>query len=122
VSHLVLTDLKKEKKKEKRKMASDLSFLDDAEKAAVCAARSAGDILRSYWEKGRESFSVEFKSSTDLVTEADKKSEAVVMATLRRLFARDAAFLCEESGASEAKGEGAQYRWIVDPLGERDEE
>ncbi len=94
--------------------------LDELERAAVSAARGAGDLLRRYWEKNGQktdaSF-VEFKSPTDLVTEADKKAEALIMATLRAACA-NVRFLCEESGSSDGgvSEEACVGRWIVDPL------
>lgn len=84
-----------------------------AQKAAVAAARGAGDLLREYWSSGREK-SIEFKSATDLVTEADKKAEMMIMSALTASFP-DWSFLCEESGASGDDQE-SEYRWIVDPL------
>jgi myo-inositol-1(or 4)-monophosphatase len=86
-------------------------------KAAVCAARGAGDMLRSFWEKDsqkKDSAFIEFKSQTDLVTVADKQAEDLIIRTLRDacpLFG----FLCEESGASNDSS-ASQARWIVDPL------
>jgi myo-inositol-1(or 4)-monophosphatase len=93
--------------------------LDAMERAAIAAARGAGDLLRSFWsadgQKKHSSF-IEFKSPTDLVTEADKKAEALIMQTLRAACPA-VRFLCEESGVSVEPSAGAAVgRWIVDPL------
>src|SRR5206468_6360251 len=54
---------------------------------------------------------VEHKGAIDLVTDADKVSEAVLLEFISRRFPDDAA-LAEESGADA----GGARRWIVDPL------
>ncbi len=92
--------------------------LDHAEKAAICAARSAGDLLRKYWAKDGQKVSaefIEFKSVTDLVTKADKEAEELIMRCLRS-FTPSFSFLCEESGASTSDSAVDVPRWIVDPL------
>lgn len=86
---------------------------EEARKAAVAAARGAGDLLRQYYESGREK-SIEFKSATDLVTEADKKAEQLIIGSLTAAFPAWN-FLCEETGAS-GENSDSEYRWIVDPL------
>jgi myo-inositol-1(or 4)-monophosphatase len=55
----------------------------------------------------------EHKGAVDLVTVADRESEAVVIETIRAAFPGHA-ILAEESGARET--EGAEWRWIIDPL------
>lgn len=85
------------------------------------AAREAGDVLRAHRGKLR---SIEFKGAIDIVTEADKASEAVILRHVRERHP-DHAILAEESGASGspgAPGTGAdvaatpQFQWIIDPL------
>ena len=90
-----------------------MDLVEEAEKLAVCAARSAGDLLRKYW-KSDEDLDVEFKSTTDVVTKADKAAEKLIISILSS-FSTPCGFLCEESGLSES-GKGSEYRWIVDPL------
>ncbi len=82
-------------------------FLD----VARLAAKTAGTVLRSYWgnlkniqEKGR---------SGDLVTEADKASEAVILEVLRR-HVPDHGILTEESGS--LGDTSSKYLWAIDPL------
>lgn len=55
---------------------------------------------------------VELKGGIDLVTDADRASEAAVLELLRSRFPGHAV-LAEESGLTEA---GRTHRWIVDPL------
>ena len=78
---------------------------------AIELAREAGDVLKHYM--GREKH-VEFKGKANLVTAADKESEALV---IRRILDRYPThqILAEESGASGGN-ETAGDRWIIDPL------
>ncbi len=72
-------------------------------------AREAGALLSGYFER-RVAF--ELKGEHDLVTEADRASEALVIERLQALYpAHD--IVAEEGGGHES---GAEYRWYVDPL------
>lgn len=72
-------------------------------------ARGAGAILRAGYEQDHQ---VEFKGVIDLVTEVDHRSEAYLLAEIRRRFPGHA-ILAEESGGAP----GAQAdQWYVDPL------
>jgi myo-inositol-1(or 4)-monophosphatase len=82
-------------------------FLDIATEAAL----AAGAILQGYWgkldaieEKGR---------SGDLVTAADKASEASVLEVLQRHFPSHA-ILAEESG--KLGNTDSEFCWAIDPL------
>lgn len=77
---------------------------------AVELARGAGDVLKHYM--GREK-QVELKGLGNLVTIADKESEALVIRRIRERYP-DHAILAEESGASS--GGSAAGKWIIDPL------
>ncbi|WP_204106737.1 MULTISPECIES: inositol monophosphatase family protein [Spirulina sp. CCY15215] len=78
---------------------------------ATEAALAAGAILRDCWGKIE---SVEEKGRPgDLVTEVDKKSEAVILKILTRHFP-DHPILAEESG--RMGGDREQYLWAIDPL------
>lgn len=81
-------------------------FLD----VACSAAESASRVLLEYWENARAN-RVEEKSTYDLVSEADRKSEQVIRKTLLRAFPNHRV-LGEEEGES---GEG-EMEWIIDPL------
>jgi myo-inositol-1(or 4)-monophosphatase len=87
-------------------MADDLKDLLEGAKEA---ARLGGDVLRKRWSQPR---AVSFKSGIDLVTDADRASEVVVLEYLRRRFpAHD--IMAEESSAQIR---GGSCRWHVDPL------
>jgi myo-inositol-1(or 4)-monophosphatase len=77
---------------------------------AVEAARLAGERIAALFETG---LAVETKSSDiDLVTEADRSAEALVVQHLRAARP-DVAVLAEEGGEVGASG---GLRWLVDPL------
>ena len=76
---------------------------------AVEIAREAGALLANYFAR-RVSF--ELKGEFDLVTEADRASEELVVERLRSHFPSHA-IVAEEGGGHESSSE---YRWYVDPL------
>jgi myo-inositol-1(or 4)-monophosphatase len=86
--------------------------------AAAGLAREAGAILREGYGRIH---APERKGRIDLVTEFDRRSEALLLGELRRRFPTHG-ILAEESGAHAAGG-GAPggpdtdaVRWIIDPL------
>ena len=78
----------------------------------VCAeaVRRGGEVLLDAFGRRR---TIEYKSGIDLVTDADRASEAVLLEFLLERHP-GAAVLAEESGASGAPG--GRLRFIVDPL------
>jgi myo-inositol-1(or 4)-monophosphatase len=76
---------------------------------AVEIAREAGALLAGYFER-RVRF--ELKGEFDLVTEADRASEKLVVERLLTHFPSHA-IVAEEGGGHETSSE---YRWYVDPL------
>jgi myo-inositol-1(or 4)-monophosphatase len=84
--------------------------LDELTEACEEAARRGGAILREKWGQVR---TVELKGGIDLVTDADRASEAALLAFLSARFP-GAAVLAEESGASGSGAGGLRF-W-VDPL------
>jgi len=82
--------------------------LDTLLETAVEGARRAGRVLAERFHGPR---TISYKGGIDLVTDADKASEAVLLAWIRERHP-DHAILSEESGASG----GSRHRWIVDPL------
>ena len=76
---------------------------------AVEIAREAGALLANYFER-RVKFEV--KGEFDLVTEADRASEKLVVERLRSYFPSHA-IVAEEGGGHQSSSE---YRWYVDPL------
>ena len=78
---------------------------------AVAWAKEAGDIQLSYF-RGTE-LGIQTKSNVyDVVTRADKESEAFLIRKIQEYFPGHA-ILGEESGAHEGT---AGYRWVIDPL------
>src|SRR3954447_4305258 len=82
-----------------------MSYLE----TAADIAREAGALLVNYFER-RVPF--ETKGEFDLVTEADRASERLVVERLRSHFPSHA-IMAEEGGGHESSSE---YRWFVDPL------
>ena len=72
-------------------------------------ARQAGSLLRGFYEKG---VATEYKGDVDLVTEADRASEALIVERLKAAFPEHGIY--GEEGTRE--GLGSEYRWYVDPL------
>jgi myo-inositol-1(or 4)-monophosphatase len=81
------------------------SFLD----SAIEIAQDAGALLRQYFER-RVRF--ELKGDYDLVTEADRASEKLIVRRLTALYP-DHGILAEEGSGHFSSSE---YRWYVDPL------
>lgn len=78
---------------------------------ALEAAYAAGELLREGWRRGE--FAVEQKSAQELVTEYDRRCEALIVDILQKTFPAYA-ILGEEGVAG--KGTQAHARWIIDPL------
>src|SRR5215831_6431973 len=76
---------------------------------AVEIAREAGGLLANYYER-RVPF--ELKGEFDLVTEADRASERLVVERLRSHFPTHSV-VAEEGGGHQSASE---FRWYVDPL------
>ncbi len=83
-------------------------FLDIATEAAL----AGGAVLQSYLGKVEDE-TTEKGRPGDLVTVADKASEAVVLETLRRHFPSHA-ILAEESG--KLGNQNQEFLWAIDPL------
>ena len=76
---------------------------------AVDLAHKAGGLLM---EKLHSSLEIHYKGDINLVTEADKMSENLIIGAIRRQFP-DHGILSEESPAIL---DGSTMRWIIDPL------
>src|SRR5512145_2813219 len=76
---------------------------------AVEIVREAGALLQTYFAR-RIGF--ELKGDFDLVTEADRASERLVVERLRSHFPAHG-IVAEEGGGHEGTSD---YRWYVDPL------
>ena len=97
-------------------MTADAGALRDA---ACEFARAAGAILLEGYGRAHEP---ERKGRIDLVTEYDRRSEALLVSLIRGRFPGHA-ILAEESGmhdgaarAGGPSGAGASVRWLCDPL------
>jgi myo-inositol-1(or 4)-monophosphatase len=78
--------------------------------AAIEIAREAGAILRREFDRPKQ---ISYKGEVDIVTESDRRSEALIVGRLRKLFP-DHGIIAEEGGTGAAAG--AKYVWHVDPL------
>ncbi len=87
-----------------------MAEVEELLEACAEAARRGGAVLRDRWGKAR---TIELKGGIDLVTDADRASEAALLEFLRGRFP-GAGVLAEESGASGAGADG--LRFYVDPL------
>lgn len=76
---------------------------------ATDLARAAGSILREYQRCDKQ---VELKGRANLVTIADRESEALLVREIRSRYPEHS-ILTEESGTLGPPGED---RWIIDPL------
>jgi myo-inositol-1(or 4)-monophosphatase len=100
-----------------RRVLSDISFsrmtmmtMNDAYRKFIEAvAREAGALLR---EKIHDRHTVRYKGEINLVTEADRLSEALIVERIRREFSGHD-ILTEESPET---ANGSDLRWIIDPL------
>jgi len=72
-------------------------------------ARGAGAVLLGF---AARSFEIDYKSAQDLVTTADRASEAFLVSEIERRFPEHAIVAEEGSGRDRP----ARYRWLVDPL------
>jgi myo-inositol-1(or 4)-monophosphatase len=77
--------------------------------AMSAIAREAGALLMEYF---RQRVKIEYKGEADLVTVADRKSEALIRERIRQQWPEHD-ILGEEGGLRD---NGSEYRWYVDPL------
>ena len=77
---------------------------------AIDAAIVAGGILQDYAQRG---FRIEYKDAVNLVTDADKRSEESIIATLNQKFP-DHQILAEEGGLTTTSS--SPFKWVIDPL------
>lgn len=76
---------------------------------AVEIASEAGALLAELSKTPRE---ISYKRKSDIVTDADRRSEAMIIERIRRYFP-DHAIVAEEGGGKETSSD---YCWYVDPL------
>lgn len=83
--------------------------LDRALELAILAVEAAAQVELTHF---RRDIQVETKLDRSPVTIADREGEAAIVSLLRAHFPKHD-ILGEESGAH---GDGARYRWIIDPI------
>ncbi len=76
---------------------------------AVEIAREAGELLVQLFKRPRE---IAYKRPSDLVTDADRRSEALIIERLRSHFPKHS-IVAEEGGGEKT---ASDYCWYVDPL------
>ena len=72
-------------------------------------AREAGGLIMGYF---RQHVKIEYKGAVDLVTVADRESEALILERIRKQFPTHDV-MGEEGTRIET---GSDYKWYVDPL------
>ena len=77
--------------------------------AMAAIAREAGALILQYFHQGLK---IEYKGDADLVTAADRASEALIRERIAKQFPSHDV-LGEEQGLNDR---GSEYRWYVDPL------
>jgi myo-inositol-1(or 4)-monophosphatase len=85
--------------------AADLEFVPRMAEIA----REAGELLMDFF---RRRVKIEYKGDADLVTEADRSSEKLILERIRKNWP-DHEVIGEEGARIET---GGDYRWYVDPL------
>jgi len=79
--------------------------------AAESIIREAGKLTDGYFRR-RDTLVVDEKGAQDLVSQADRESEALIVGALSRAFPEDG-ILGEEGGS---KNLGAKAIWVIDPI------
>jgi myo-inositol-1(or 4)-monophosphatase len=91
---------------------TELNLAEMLNQSKVIAAE-AGALLREHFARPKKS--LQKSTSIDLVTEADRKSEALIVDRLNALFPDH--HVVGEEGGDYADGNAANaYRWYIDPL------
>ena len=85
--------------------------LDSRLRAAEAVVRRAGRVAAEHFAR-RERLRIDRKGAQDLVSEADRACEDLIVASLAHLFPRDG-FLGEERGL---RNPGAAAVWVIDPI------
>jgi myo-inositol-1(or 4)-monophosphatase len=83
--------------------------MTDLQPIAESIAREAGALLRDFYRRGVRA---EYKGDVDLVTEADRASEKLIVSRLREALPTHGIY--GEEGTRS--GLDAEFRWYVDPL------
>lgn len=89
----------------------DGSELDNRLRVAEAVVREAGRVAADHFAR-RELLSIQHKGAQDLVSEADRACEDLIVNGLSRVFPGDG-FLGEERGARNLD---ARALWVIDPI------
>jgi myo-inositol-1(or 4)-monophosphatase len=84
---------------------------EDLLSVAVEAARAGGEVLTRLY--GATDLGAEEKAKNDLVSRADRESEAAIVTRIRAAFP-DHSVLAEEGGRQPGAAPG--FEWVIDPL------
>jgi len=76
---------------------------------AVEAAKLGGDVLRQYYQQKK---GIEYKGEIDIVTDADKRSEKLIVDLLSARFPKHSILAEEGTDMSQP----SEFRWVIDPL------
>lgn len=82
---------------------------DELKRVALKAVKEGGAILVKYFGKIK---SIDYKGEINLVTEADQRSEEVILSIIKDSYPNHR-ILAEETGES---GNSSSFKWIIDPL------
>ncbi|MCK5255657.1 MAG: inositol monophosphatase [Deltaproteobacteria bacterium] len=82
---------------------------DDLKRVALKAVKEGSAILMKYFGKIK---SIDYKGEINLVTEADQRSEEVILSIIKDSYPNHR-ILAEETGES---GNSSSFKWIIDPL------
>ena len=97
--------------------SDDITFDGDVEKVLAVAqatALAAGEVIRDMWPRQSEILDTK-SNATDLVTETDQRSEALIVARIREAYPHHA-FIGEEATGAGAYELSNAPTWIVDPI------
>jgi myo-inositol-1(or 4)-monophosphatase len=86
-----------------------MSEFSEFKSTAEAIARDAGALLREFYHRGVRT---EYKGDVDIVTEADRASEALIVSRLKAELPSHGIY--GEEGTRS--GLDAEFRWYVDPL------
>ena len=78
-------------------------------RTAIGAAMAAGKLIRSSVGRVKE---ISFKGRINIVTDVDKKSEALIIKKITSVFP-DHSILSEERSPMDT---GSPYKWVIDPI------
>ena len=92
-------------------MTMEATELDRRLRVAEAVVREAGRVAADYFAR-RELLHIDRKGAQDLVSDADRVCEDLIVAGLAKLFPEDG-FLGEERGSRNAD---AAAVWIIDPI------